>query len=353
MLGRVLRHLLTQARNAGRAQAAFEAGVAAFGAGDPAAASAHFARALSADPDHVQAHYHVGGIAFQAGRYREALEHFERASEIDPDSAQYHLDAALAHWKLGGIDAARKYCETALVLAPGLDPAHRLLAALSLPGAHYLDVLSMIHSHLRPRTYLEIGVDTGQSIALAQPETRAIGVDPEPKIARQPGPRITIFPVTSGEYFATHDVRVDFGGLPIDLAFIDGMHRFEFGLQDFINIEKYCSPQSTILIHDCYPLTRLTAERERQTAFWSGDTWRLVLLLRKYRPELSVNVIATMPTGLGVVRGLDSASNVLQERLEEIVREFLALDYSVLDADKAGMLALYPNDWEQIKTILR
>jgi len=353
MLGRVLRHLLTQARNAGRAQAAFEAGVAAFGAGRPAAASAHFARALSADPDHVQAHYHVGGIAFQAGRYREALEHFERASEIDPDSAQYHLDAALAHWKLGGTDAARKYCETALVLDPGLDPAHRLLAALSLPGAHYLDVLSMIHSHLRPRTYLEIGVDTGQSIALAQPETRAIGVDPEPKIARRPGPRITIFPVTSGEYFATHDVRVDFGGLPIDLAFIDGMHRFEFGLQDFINIEKYCSPQSTILIHDCYPLTRLTAERERQTAFWSGDTWRLVLLLRKYRPELSVNVIATMPTGLGVVRGLDSASNVLQERLEEIVREFLALDYSVLDADKAGMLALYPNDWEQIKTILR
>ena len=38
---------------------------------------------------------------------------------------------------------------------------------------------------------------------------------------------------------------------------------------------------------------------------------------------------------------------------EEIGREFLALDYSVLDADKPGMLALYPNDWERVKVILQ
>jgi hypothetical protein len=43
---------------------------------------------------------------------------------------------------------------------------------------------------------------------------------------------------------------------------------------------------------------------------------------------------------------------VLSERTHEIVSEYLALDYSVLDADKAGMLALYPNDWERIKTLL-
>jgi hypothetical protein len=123
-------------------------------------------------------------------------------------------------------------------------------------------------------------------------------------------------------------------------------------LRDFINIEKHCSPRSTILIHDGYPLTRLTAERERRTTFWSGEIWRLILLLRKYRPDLSVNVIATAPTGLGVVRRLDPASRLLEERFDEIVREFLALDYSVLDPDKAGMLALYPNEWEKIRAIL-
>jgi len=65
-----------------------------------------------------------------------------------------------------------------------------------------------------------------------------------------------------------------------------------------------------------------------------------------------VNVLATAPTGLGVVRRLDPGSNVLAGRMPEIVGEYLALDYSVLDVDKAGMLALYPNDWERIKTLL-
>jgi hypothetical protein len=167
------------------------------------------------------------------------------------------------------------------------------------------------------------------------------------------GPNTSILVASSDDYFADHDVRAELGGLPIDLAFIDGMHQFEFALRDFINIEKHCSAQSTVLIHDCYPLTRLTAERERKTLFWSGDVWRLILILRKYRPDLSVNVLATAPTGLGVVRGLDPGSSVLAERMQEIVDEYLALDYSVLDADKAGMLALFPNDWEWIKSLLR
>jgi len=100
-------------------------------------------------------------------------------------------------------------------------------------------------------------------------------------------------------------------------------------------------------------LSRRTAERERRTSFWSGDIWRLVLLLRKYRPDLGVKVIGTAPTGLGVVRGLDPDSSVLRDNYDAIVGEFLALDYSVLDADKPGMLALYPNDREKVKAILQ
>src|SRR5947208_2060535 len=157
-------------------------------------------------------------------------------------------------------------------------------------------------------------------------ETRAIGIDPEPKITQRLAPGTSIHATTSDEYFAAHDVRAEFGGLPIDLAFIDGMHWFEFALRDFMNIERHCTPRSTILIHDCYPLSRHTAERERRTAFWSGDIWRLVLLLRKYRPDLSVKVIGTAPTGLGVVRGLDPGSSVLREKYDAIVGEFLALD---------------------------
>jgi tetratricopeptide (TPR) repeat protein len=334
------------------AQTAFEAGVAAFKAGDHAAAAKHLARALHADPEHAEALQYAGGVAFHAGRYHEALERFELACRLAPDRALCHFDLAVTHWKLGETDAARRRCEETLSLAPDLDPAHQLLAVLNFPGTIYLDLLPMIHSHLRPRTYMEIGVSKGDSIALVRPETRAIGIDPEPKVKMPLGPNISIQVATSDDYFASHDVSAELGGLPIDLAFIDGMHQFEFALRDFINIERHCSAQSTILIHDCYPLTRLTAEREQKTLFWSGDIWRLILILRKHRPELKVNVIATAPTGLGVVRGLDPASKVLSEGMEDIVREYLALDYSVLDADKPGLLALYPNDWERIKALL-
>jgi tetratricopeptide (TPR) repeat protein len=335
------------------AQTAFNTGVAAFNTGDHAAAAEHFARALRADPEHAQAHQYSGGVAFRAGRYREALQQFEIACRLAPDKVQCHLDAAVTHWKLGDTDAARRCCEKTLSLAPDLNPAHELLSVLAFPGAIYFDLLPMIHAHLRPRTYVEIGVSKGDSITLVRPETRAIGIDPEPRVKVPLGPNTSILVASSDDYFADHDVRAELGGLPIDLAFIDGMHQFEFALRDFINIEKHCSAQSTVLIHDCYPLTRLTAERERKTLFWSGDVWRLILILRKYRPDLSVNVLATAPTGLGVVRGLDPGSSVLAERMQEIVDEYLALDYSVLDADKAGMLALFPNDWERIKSLLR
>jgi tetratricopeptide (TPR) repeat protein len=334
------------------AQTAFQAGQAAFMGGDYAAAGGHFARALQADPDHAEAHQWAAGVAVREGRLRDAAELLETACRLSPENVQFHADAAMTHSRLGDADAALRHAEKTVSLAPRSLPAHQLLAGIRLPGPQYLEVMAMIHAQLRPRTYLEIGVNTGLSISLARPETRAIGIDPEPRVAAPLGPRVAIRATTSDEYFAGHDVSGDLGGLPIDLAFIDGMHRFEFALRDFINIEKHCSPQSTILIHDCYPLTRLTAEREPQTGFWSGDIWRLILILKRYRPDLGVNVIATAPTGLGIVRGLDPASTLLSERLQEIVDAYLALDYSVLDADQAGMLALFPNDWERIRALL-
>src|SRR5258707_1284640 len=160
---------------------AFDAGVKAFEGGNFAAAAELFAGVLLADPAHVHAHHYAGGIAFRAARYREALEHFESAGRFDPEEVQYRFDAAVTHWKLGEIDAARKGCETALELVPDFYPAHAVLSDLSFPGTFYIDLLSMIHTHLEPRTYVEVGVADGRSIALARPDTRAIGIDPEPK----------------------------------------------------------------------------------------------------------------------------------------------------------------------------
>src|SRR6266851_2443367 len=178
MLGRVLKDLFASKVRLRPGPTAFEAGVEAYEAGKLAAAAEHFAGTLRAEPEHVRAHTYAGGIDLRTGRFREALEHFERARMLDPQNAECHFGAAVAHRELGANEAARECCETALAL----DPAHGFHASLNFPGPLYLKIIAMLHSHLRPRTYLEIGVETGQSIALARRETRAIGIDPEPKI---------------------------------------------------------------------------------------------------------------------------------------------------------------------------
>ena len=212
--------------------------------------------------------------------------------------------------------------------------------------------MARIHSHLKPATYLEIGVDQGQSFAIVTPETRALGVDPNPRVRKALKPNQRVFAETSDDFFKNHDVISELGGKRLELAFIDGMHQFEFALRDFINVEKCCSPDSVILIHDVYPIDAISAARERASWFWSGDIWRLILILKKYRPDLIVNVIGTSPTGLGIVQNLDPNSRVLAEHLDEIVEEFLALDISALDGRKDEMLNRIPNDWPAIARLI-
>ena len=190
-------------------------------------------------------------------------------------------------------------------------------------------------SHLVPRTYVEVGVSTGRSITLALPGTITIGIDPSPELQFPLRRRTRIFRQTSDEFFAQHDLTRLFGGMPLDLAFIDGMHHFEYALRDFMNLERFSNPASTILIHDCLPIDETTADRERSTTIWSGDIWRLILLLRERRPDLEVSVVDSGPTGLGLVRGLDPASSVLRDHYDEIVARYLSLPYRSANGEGA------------------
>jgi hypothetical protein len=295
----------------------------------------------------------VRGIdQLQAGRARRALSHLALAARLAGSNAGYFGAAALAAHRAGNIDAAVRYGERALELDHELTAAHDLLASLFLHGELYSRVLERIHRHLKPRTYVEIGVERGESLRLVSPQTRALGVDPQPVLAYRLPHNVRVFSETSDEFFARRDVRAELGGLPIDLAFIDGMHHFEYALRDFMNLERWCTPQSTIVLDDCFPHDRRTAQRERVTTFWSGDVWKLVVLLKKYRPALAIHTIAAPPTGVCMVRNLDPSSRFLADNLERLTAEFMALDYSFLEKDRAGKLNLLPNDWEKIRPLL-
>jgi len=275
--------------------------------------------------------------------------------EYNPGSARRLYRRARIQRLLGRPQRAAELCHAALQTADYSRAhlgAHHMLAELEFPGEDYFRILARIHEHLKPATYLEIGIDQGLSFEIIRPETLALGVDPNPRLRKPLGPRQRVFAKTSDEFFEQCDVISELGGKTVDLAFIDGMHQMEFALRDFINVEKCCSPDSVILIHDVYPIDATSAARERASLFWSGDIWRLILILKKYRPDLTVNVIAARPTGLAIVQSLDPHSHVLAELQHEIIDEFLALDISVLDRRKDEMLNRFPNDWTSIAQLI-
>lgn len=218
-------------------------------------------------------------------------------------------------------------------------------------ASDYYALLPQLHAVLKPRTYVEIGFREGQSFALAKSAKASVAIDPAPAPMGPLPVGAKLFPLTSDEFFAQYNLWEELGKAPVDLAFIDGMHLFEFALRDFINLEKYCERSSTILVHDCYPIDVMTASRNRTTTTWSGDVWKLLICLKKYRPDLHVACIDIAPTGLGVIRNLNPNSKVLSESLEKIYSEFICYDFAEILQDKATRLNRVPNEWVQIKAL--
>ncbi len=192
---------------------------------------------------------------------------------------------------------------------------------------NYHNVLRELHAVLRPRAYFEIGVRRGYSLRLATRAERIVGVDPEPILAEVPGRNTKVFELTSDEFFERHDLRAELGGADVDLAFIDGMHLFENAYSDLVNLEPYCNERTLVAIHDCTPPNERSAARERDTALWAGDVWKLTLCLARYRPDLTMSVIDAAPSGLLLVSGLGSGVSTLDDSRDEIMEEYVPLGY--------------------------
>ena len=125
---------------------------------------------------------------------------------------------------------------------------------------------------------------------------------------------------TSSDEFFEYYAQSTFGERKLDLAFIDGLHIFEFVLRDFINSEKYASDNAVIVIDDVFPNSYEQAFRNRQSKIWTGDVWKIIPILRKFRPDLTLSVLDTHPSGLLIVSGLNARETRLTEHYNQIVR---------------------------------
>ena len=201
-------------------------------------------------------------------------------------------------------------------------------------GASYRQYIHDVLVRKSARGYLEIGVRDGETLALI--DVPSIGVDPNFQIqinAIGRKKKMFLLQMTSDEFFREYDPRVLLTS-PIDAVFLDGLHQFEYLLRDFINSEAICHRDSVIMLDDCLPnhaeMTERTfnpdAREHRETShWWTGDVWKVVKILKKYRPDLHLVAADTQPTGNVAVTDLDPFSTVLRDNYYRIVTEYLAL----------------------------
>jgi predicted O-methyltransferase YrrM len=226
---------------------------------------------------------------------------------------------------------------------PGTPAAPQILVPefeIVREGIPYLDVLRRIHEELAPGKYLEIGVRHGHSLVLAQ--CTGIGIDPAPQITLELGPQHKLFELTSDAFFERHAAATlaqDF-----DLAFIDGMHWFEFALRDFINIERYAQATSLVVFDDIFPNHPRQAERQRHTRVWMGDIWKIVPCLQQYRPDLLLLRVDASQAGLLMVAGLDPENRELERQYPAIIRQFVDDEPQVTPEVLSRAGAIAPED---------
>jgi hypothetical protein len=195
----------------------------------------------------------------------------------------------------------------------------------------YLDFLGRVHEVLEPPTYLEIGIRHGDSLALAR--SAGVGIDPAYRLRTELPRSTALFRETSDEYFDRAEPLAPLGGRPVGMGFIDGMHLVEYALRDFVNVERSSHWAGAVVFDDIYPRDAQMAARRRKTRLWTGDVYKMVGILARYRPDLICLRVDTRPTGLLLVLGLDPASTLLLDRYDQIVLDTVVPDPQPIPAD--------------------
>lgn len=187
------------------------------------------------------------------------------------------------------------------------------------------EFLQGLHDVSKNRNYLEIGIRDGRSMALSR--VPSIGIDPDYQVTAEIRCDVQLARATSDDFFAREDpMEYLKGSRSLDLSFIDGMHLFEFAFRDFINVEKYSNWSSVIVFDDMLPRNVYEATRNHHAGAWTGDVYKVIEILNRYRPELETFMIDTQPTGLLAVFGADPTSTTLEDKYDEIIAEFMVDD---------------------------
>lgn len=264
-----------------------------------------------------------------------------RLSRVYTDSLPVKVAEAEYFYQQGQYDESiRRWQKMASYLGEGMPQAYyeRLKDAYQLSGGFpkgtskeeylYGDldkhlILQHMHDWLRPRFYLEIGVQSGKSLSIAS--CPSVGIDPMPMLTHELSPQSEVVRASSDQFFSRMSHIVP--SSDFDLSFVDGMHLFEYVLRDFINIEKLSHKGTVVVVDDIFPGHEIQARRERATSAWTGDVWKFFDILKKYRKDLHLLPVNAYPTGLLIIFGLDHTNDELPTNYDRIVNQYRSVSH--------------------------
>lgn len=187
------------------------------------------------------------------------------------------------------------------------------------------DVINHIAKVLQARTYLEIGVSSGESIRHVDIEKK-FGVDPEP----QPdGVRCcdVFYPKTSNEFFENNENT-------FDVVFIDGYHSAD---QAYLDIFHAVNASRIVVVHDANPSSEEMQLVPGVGGNWTGDVWKAIARVRSE----GLHTTRTIDTDFGV-------AIVIPNRRDETGELGLPFDtWEDLQTHRMVLLGLIPvSEWK-------
>ncbi|MBV0913025.1 class I SAM-dependent methyltransferase [Anianabacter salinae] len=191
-------------------------------------------------------------------------------------------------------------------------------------GMIYARYLKSLHQGAPFDWYLEIGCRKGNTFAGSRSKT--IAVDPYFQVDQNvitQKPALHVFQQTSDDFFASGFLKAIKAKL--SFSFLDGMHLFEFLLRDIINTEAHSRADGIIALHDCIPFDHAMTTRDLDnlpSRAWTGDVWKILPILRQYRPKMQIDVLDCQPSGLVLLSGLKPSDKSLSKAYDQIVADW-------------------------------
>jgi len=292
-------------------------------------------------PENSFANHNLGSILVIEHQSKKALPYFIKALEIEPKIEQFWTSYIDALINLDAIEYAKEMLEIAYqrgfsgkvfdtlterTLSPG--QSKNFFRALD---KDYLAFLQALHQKVY-EGYFEIGTRRGNSLTLSQ--SPSIAIDPCFDIKHDPvGSKdyCLLFQNKSEDFF--QNIMPNLSFLKCQLAFIDGMHLFEYALKDFINLVKNSSEEALFLFHDPIPFSFEMATRDYNSIQygkeWTGDIWKLVPILIEAGLKDDIKLLTSSPTGLLAVFSPDKRIVLeIENNYEKICSKWIDIELS-------------------------